>query len=762
MRQEKVCLLFKIDIRFLDPDIKQDAEFQAVWADAISKIVGGEAQSVVMVQDSDTTVCGEDISNGNFRRLQLSSSFTDFHIPGSPDDPDSGNANEEDSGAASTAEAESLRMAIPSELRVVDDSSRRINSTAYTVETDRRRLGRYDGGLNDPTPAPTLFPTFFPTLHPTVAPDPVSFTLSVIRTVQPDDGETPESEEARMSAALSTSVSTGTFGIELMNAANRAFYQPLRDGSVSRDYHAVTTLAIAIGERVIMDAPTSSPTSSSPTLQPTNSPITSRPTVLGETNQPTGTPTTSSPTIVPSGEPSTPPSMEPSGQPTSQPTSPTSMPTGMPTNYGLDKTSNAFDEYSSNMGYGVFVAIGAFLFFAWLVYKKVTAGDQKVKVAPLPISKSFGKDEEMKEMDELGFSVALSRVLKAPPAVSSRNKYIYAKPADYGQVMPSNIVVFSAQRSAENTYREENKVDDDELGDSATFRSMVRPLDYRSPERDSRVNPAMHARMSTSLASARTTSSRLAPGSPEVYPGQSRSVIGTTIAPREALTSTLDRLALSTNPHIQTFGTRTGVNVMAAAKGKKKMEHAVVLLKPLRDEQVARDLLFLTKSHFESNDIRVVKTGEYTGRQIAQGNLFERQFSDAHAYANHVPVDELGKELSRDEHQLFFDKMGVDWKEAQAERRIMTAAEFCKNSSISDKELYEQVWACSTVQIRVRKGIYIARVDGIADKYAIETGKPEVEIEDPRKKKKKGKVVVTAAEKEEALKIAEAKKKRNW
>ena len=98
-----------------------------------------------------------------------------------------------------------------------------------------------------------------------------------------------------------------------------------------------SALSFRVAPYVLLDAPTSMPTTSAPSSRPSVAPITSRPTRPGETNSPICKPTSSSPTSKPSSIPTLKPTLNPSGQPSSTPTSPTSLPSSGPTINGKIK-----------------------------------------------------------------------------------------------------------------------------------------------------------------------------------------------------------------------------------------------------------------------------------------------------------------------------------------------------------------------------------------------------------------------------------------
>ncbi len=708
-----MCVLFQFKIRFVEPSLRADKATQSIFADALTKLLGGNPSSVYMIQDSDRTMCGIDVSNANVRKLQHSQSVSSYAY-----DP----ANPSQFHKKHSSSSDMLDITVKSRDKYAEQDELSL----------QRKLGRYDGGLNDPTAKPTMRPTPRPTLSPTVAPDPVIFNLAIARNVLPGKGETPDSEETRISTTLHNAVSNGQFAGQLLSAASRANNDLFQYEPVVKDYYAVTTAAIAIGSRVIVDAPTSSPTSSSPTLEPTHQPATSRPTNPGETNRPTSSPSTSIPTGQPTMSPTGQPSRRPSSQPSSQPTNPTGAPTSIPTNYGLNEDPPP-PSVLTGIIIGIVAGLIALIFAAYVFYTKYIIGDKLVKVTPHSIGDSEADSANPK--DELDLSTALGLVIKRPPGFSAKSRYIHAKPLPPVTGLESKYIVFSAEsKSTFNKEESKFELENDEESQSVAFRPMVRPLDYRSPTGDPRLNSAIHARMSNTLSGlgalpSPSSLSEQAVVPSQLYPGQSRSVIGTLRAPliatqsstglegrTSSFSTSLDRLAMSTNPNVQQLGSRTGINITSPMKAKKKTEHCFVFTKPQTDVKVARDMLFLTTSHFEHNNIRVICKGQCSGIEIAQRGIVDIQFADTKHYAQTATPSEIGKEMSASEHAIF-ESMGLPWSTALAENRIYTASRLCLALDINEEELYSDLWLKSKTQVKIRHGIYIARLDGVTDKY---------------------------------------------
>lgn len=131
-----------------------------------------------------------------------------------------------------------------------------------------------------------------------------------------------------LSNTIAEAVSSGDFSRSLVRAAIDIGVPAILTPD-AKDYikTSVRDTTVVIGAAIIIDAPTSTPTTNVPTSSPTLSPVTSRPTKPGETNQPTSTPSSSRPTRVPTSRPSSRPTSQPTRMPTVANTDPTSIPT---------------------------------------------------------------------------------------------------------------------------------------------------------------------------------------------------------------------------------------------------------------------------------------------------------------------------------------------------------------------------------------------------------------------------------------------------
>jgi hypothetical protein len=270
---------------------------------------------------------------------------------------------------------------------------------------------------------PTVFPTCRPTVSPTLAPttgptEAIRPTVSPIQegragyvTIQlgigmnsPDQAGA-EVFEAELSSQLDETVESGRFSNALITAADE---YGLVGGAI---FNAEALLGIdemreaqvVIGERDIVSAPTSMPTSSAPTSIPTRAPITSRPSREGESNFPTSKPSSSSPTGQPTSHPTSQPTRQPSSQPSSQPTSPTSMPTGVPTEFGYIE-EHIEDSFYIALSVGIFITGSLFVYgiFAW--YKMIEFNERKRNVFT----------EEKDELDELAQKSLVNKKMSKP------------------------------------------------------------------------------------------------------------------------------------------------------------------------------------------------------------------------------------------------------------------------------------------------------------------------------------------------------------
>ena len=807
MRQEEVCVLFSIKFRFLESTIRNQTEFKHVLATAVTDILGGDLASVYTLQESDTTMCGVDTSGSNYRRLSLSTA------PGKVNDPvmrrlrqqqkEDQEEQEEEEEALALAPALVLKSASSSSSSSSPSSSSSSSSAAAAAEEEksseimeetdsesksksirrRRRLGRWNGGVGDPTAVPTTAPTKYPTIAPTVAPPQITFSVAVIHNVIPGLGQTPEGEEQRMTTNLTNAVEGDVFYLSLVRAAQQIHYADLLDGSFLRDLSTSTSVdsALAIGDRVWLNAPTSMPTSSVPTVSPTNQPATSFPTVAGDTNAPTSTPTTSVPTTVPSSAPTTRPSSAPSGQPSSEPTSPTSMPSSEPTVYGVD-TSPIEDSYYAGVGVGIFFGVVALCGISYCTFHKFSKSSMEKKIKPVS-QEMF--DEEMKTGDDqLDISHALRMTMKNPPGMSTRSKYLWVKPSKPLNMSPfgknkSTKIFSQAQMELEDgqagkgRFEIEDGSSDEDVDEHRSFRSKIKPLAYGSP--DPRVNQNMTARMSnfvsaksppshgqhalsgfgdTSSSSldmqmgstfGNSSSVRLSP----LYKGQNkRSVIGkqmsmplhmsmslgspgAKVAPGfnpKTLSDTIDSLAMPSAMNMYASGTRSGLEFASSMKVQKKLEQAVLFIKPQLTSESLKAITYLVNSQFDDNSVRIISRGGYKGKDVGSMGLFDHQYADIKVYAEEATGADLGKEMSEDELAAFKAiSDDVPWLNTQKQNRIFNAKELMSAMDMSATEFYEHIWKRrATAHLRIRKGIYIARFDDIADEYDLDVSSPKV------------------------------------
>ena len=134
--------------------------------------------------------CGEDVSGGSLtRRLKARGDLFKYHELAGNDNPDDIPENlptvaptpsgpETHIFSGMDDDTTDFRQAREQAERrhdvLVKEGERRKRQ-----EPNERKLGRYDGWLNDPTPSPTRAPTPYPTFAPTTAPDPVTFTTIV-------------------------------------------------------------------------------------------------------------------------------------------------------------------------------------------------------------------------------------------------------------------------------------------------------------------------------------------------------------------------------------------------------------------------------------------------------------------------------------------------------------------------------------------------------------------------------------------------------
>ena len=141
--------------------------------------------------------------------------------------------------------------------------------------------------------------------------------------------------ETSLTMLVNASMESGEFGKYVVYNAKVYGATQMLAGPGTDSLSDLRTASFTVAPHVLLNAPTSRPTSSAPTSRPTCKPHTSKPTVLGETNKPTRAPIMALPTSQPTGVPSYKPISMPTGQPTSQPSTPTSQPSSGPTFIGL-------------------------------------------------------------------------------------------------------------------------------------------------------------------------------------------------------------------------------------------------------------------------------------------------------------------------------------------------------------------------------------------------------------------------------------------
>ena len=852
--QEEVCIFFSVDLRFIDEASKTDENTIAAFKVALAGLSGVESESVTLLNSGDSgTICGVNVSEGGLSRRRKTlgglHSYNDLMLGGAQDDDSERNDRlnlQTKSGMASEAHLFTGVDDDTTDFRQAHEQAERRH--AILVEQGRtmqnklaqdRKLGRYDGWLNDPTPSPTLAPTHYPTFAPTTAPDPVTFTVIVYENAGAwDDEVTAEDEEERINAALIDSIDSGAFSQAMTEAAVSEGSTYLNDPSVFRSIDEVSTddIEVTIGEDIIYNAPTSAPTTSNPTVSPTLSPATSRPTVPGETNPPTSIPTSSMPTTTPSSQPSRQPTMQPTGQPTSEPTNPTSIPTSMPSFYGVDHSDGLTDSYYLGVYLGCSAGgllLMAALYIFWTWYKN--KDNKKIKIRSRDKYDEESKDadpDDMVHVSELDLAAALKIVLKNK-GYSTKNKYTVPVKAmkKVGVFRDGNSTkIFSAsdaglEKAEKGKYggksmfeieydsdeerkaafkrsrraRQASGIVHDSDGDSsasddedtklrrerdqderelAAFHPKIKPLDFFG--KDPRVNKSMSNRVSRRLlGDSRPQSMRdpvinlddVAPATirlsplaksarPLGTPGGSPSgkfggtggfspssslkmsqAFGESVSPggRTAggfgastkkvlpaitvpgidvpyLGQTMDELAKTSKAQVNSRKSRTGtVDFQAPPSIQKVLEHALVFTKPLVQKDSLVAINYILTSLFDETKIRVLTRGFFHGDQIRTSGHFDEMYTDTMNYAMVSSPGEVAKELNVEEETRFEADMGMSFKMAEKQGRIFNEKDMCKLLQLNPEDFYQQHWRHSSKHHRIRKGIYVARFDTMAN-----------------------------------------------
>lgn len=98
-----------------------------------------------------------------------------------------------------------------------------------------------------------------------------------------------------------------------------------------------------------------------------------------------------------------------------------------------------------------------------------------------------------------------------------------------------------------------------------------------------------------------------------------------------------------------------------------------------------------------------------SGGEVKSRRIFEGQYSTLHHFACICPAQEL--ELTANEQKQFRTTFaGLTWREAIDDNAVFNAVEVCEALRIEPKDLSD-AWERAEAKVRLRKGLYIARLD---------------------------------------------------
>lgn len=110
-----------------------------------------------------------------------------------------------------------------------------------------------------------------------------------------------------------------------------------------------------------------------------------------------------------------------------------------------------------------------------------------------------------------------------------------------------------------------------------------------------------------------------------------------------------------------------------------------------------------------THGLRVQHHLKIPGKEMQSRRIFEGQYSTLRHFACVCPASEL--ELSASEQKLFRTTFaGQAWPEAIDDNAVYNAVEVCQSLRIEPQDLYD-AWERAEAKVRLRKGLYIARLD---------------------------------------------------
>jgi hypothetical protein len=137
----------------------------------------------------------------------------------------------------------------------------------------------------------------------------------------------------------------------------------------------------------------------------------------------------------------------------------------------------------------------------------------------------------------------------------------------------------------------------------------------------------------------------------------------------------------------------------------KRLNSAVIFTKAHGATPAAQ---FLINTALDDHHIRILSRGRYTAAEAVEMRLFEAQYAHIHHHAQSIPAKDVS--LSTEESSLFAATFGETWTDVVKAQRVWNAAAARSNLSFSAESLYD-IWRHAPVQLRLRRGLQICRVD---------------------------------------------------
>jgi len=141
-------------------------------------------------------------------------------------------------------------------------------------------------------------------------------------------------------------------------------------------------------------------------------------------------------------------------------------------------------------------------------------------------------------------------------------------------------------------------------------------------------------------------------------------------------------------------------------KRSSAIETSFVFIKPHASSNA---VISHVRELFERFGVNVTSQGKLAGSAILSSGIFEKQFVELEANAILFDVKDIF--LAEAEHKLFFAKFDISWKELIKQKKLLNMkAETLTQIGLSSESLND-LCLKSAMQIRIRKGLYIFRID---------------------------------------------------